>query len=440
MRGVSAGRGAGFSLQRDFSPAFSTTSTLGFWKVGWSMMDSLMRAGVQVEGRTLPDRRGACVLSALVCVCIGLAWQVLTVHYNYGGNWTALFVTGSHFPVPRALASEHLYVLPNSVGYDGQMYHYVAHDPLMQRGFRDFIDNARLRYRRILLPALAFILAAGRQPAIDTSYIVSNLLFLFSGAWWLSRYLVLSEQSPALSILFVLVPAALISLDRLTVDLPLTALCIGAAYYAKIESRWRLYAVLVLAGLSRETGLVLTMAFCISRCAQHRFVQAALFSTAALPACLWYLFVDSRTSGLGVHWSNVTPLLGIVGTLIHPVQYPFSPAVNAIIVTEDYLTMAGIMVAAILAFSILRRNPFGYIEIAASLWAVGALFLPYAFWQDCCSGGRLFTPFLIFLVLSGMPRLAIARALPLILVSMRTWLQLVSPLFGIVRGFLDHWQ
>jgi hypothetical protein len=113
----------------------------------------------------MADRHGACIVSALVCVCIGLAWQVLTVHYNYGGNWTGLFITGSQFPIPPSLASENLYVFPNSTGYDGQMYHYVAHDPLMQKGFGDFVDNARLRYRRILLPALAFILAPdGSQP------------------------------------------------------------------------------------------------------------------------------------------------------------------------------------------------------------------------------------------------------------------------------------
>ena len=388
----------------------------------------------------MAKRRGACAISALVCVCIGLAWQVLTVHYNYGGNWTGLFITGSHFPIPPALASENLYVLPNSRGYDGQMYHYVAHDAFLQRGFGNFMDNARVRYRRILLPALAFILAAGRQSAIDRSLIASNLLFLFLGAWWLSRYLVCSGQSPALSILFVFVPAVVISLDRLTVDLSLTALCVGFAYYAKIESRWRLYVVLVLAGLSRETGIALTIALCISRLAQHRFVQAALFSTAALPAALWYLLVNSSTPEVGDQGPRLIPLAGIASTLIHPFPYPFSPVINAVITTQDYLVIAGILLACVLALSSLYRNPRGYMEIAASLWAVGALLLPHAFWQDCCSSGRVFTPLLIFLVLPSTTHLAITQVLPLILVSMRTWLQLVSPLLGIIRGLLHHWR
>src|SRR3977135_1820027 len=150
-----------------------------------------MPAGIQ------SDRRGQCAVYALVCVCIGLAWQFLTRQYNYGSNWTALYLTGSTFTVPPTLVSENVYVFPNSTGYGGQMYHYVAHDPLLERGFAPFMDNARFRYRRILLPALAFILAGGRQSAIDVSYIAANLLFLFLGAWWIGRYLAVSGRGPA---------------------------------------------------------------------------------------------------------------------------------------------------------------------------------------------------------------------------------------------------
>jgi hypothetical protein len=388
------------------------------------------------------DRQGRCALYALVCVCLGLGWQFLTVHYNYAGNWTALYLTGSKFPVPPELASENVYVFPNSTGYDGQMYHYVAHDPFLQRDFAPFMDNARFRYRRILSPALAFILAGGRQPAIDASYIAVNLLFLAAGAWWLARYLALSGVDPAFAILFVLAPAVVTSLDRLTVDLAFTALCLGFLYYARTESRWPLYVVLVLATLSRETGLALIAAICVYRLAQHRFAQAALFATAALPAELWHLFVNARTPvpagewsnwmPLGA-WSNVIPLRGIGFALLHPMPYPFSPSVNAAIQTFDYLSLAGILMACVLAFVMLRRKPTGYLEIAASLWAAGALCFPVAGWTDPCSSGRVFTPLLIFLVLHRLPRFSIVWALPLILVAMRTWLQLLPQVLGILK-------
>jgi len=383
------------------------------------------------------DRRGACVISALICLGIGFAWQALTVHYNRGGNWTALFVTGSRFPVPPALASENVYVLAESAGYDGQMYHYVAHDPLLRHGFQKFVDSARLRYRRILLPALAFLLAGGWQGAIDRCYIASNLLFLFSGAWWLSRYLVLSGLSPAWSILFVLTPAAVTSLDRLTVDLSLTALAIGFAYYARIKAQWKLYAVLVFAGLSRETGLLLIAAYCLSRLLRGRLAQAVVFSTAALPTVIWYLYVNSRTAPIVGSWFR-PPLFGMATWAMHPFHYQYSLAVNALITTLDYLSMAGVLMACMLGLLMLFRNSSGPLEIAAALFTVLALCFNESFYQDALGGGRVLSPLLIFLVLGNLSNLSVIWCLPLILVSMRTWLQLVSPVLSIVKAILHR--
>ena len=376
-----------------------------------------------------------CFLSALICLGIGFTWEALTVHYNHDGNWTALFLTGSRFPVPPTLASENLYVFPDSAGYDGQMYHYVAHDPLLHHGFGKFVDSAQLRYRRILLPGMAFLMAGGRQGAIDVCYIAANLLFLFLGAWWIARYLALSGLSPAWAILFAATPAAVTSLDRLTVDLALTALAMGFAYYAKIESRWRLYTVLALAGLCRETGLVLIAAYCLSRVAQRRFAQAVIFSTAVLPAALWYLYVYSRTDKIFGSWFR-PPLFGIVTWAAHPFHYQYSTLVNTVILGLDYLSMAGMVLGCALALLMFFRNPLGPIEIAAAIWTAMALCFNEFFWQDALGGGRVLTALLIFLILRNPRKLL--WCLPLIFVSMRTWLQVLSPFLGIVKGILHY--
>jgi hypothetical protein len=96
------------------------------------------------------------------------------------------------------------------------------------------------------------------------------------------------------------------------------------------------------------------------------------------------------------------------------------------------------LLACVLAFYVLYKKPFGYIEIAAALWAAGALCLPYTLWVDCCSSGRVFSALLIFLVLRNTAHPAVIWVLPLILVSLRTWLQMVSSLLGIVRGVLHQ--
>ena len=389
------------------------------------------------DNSVIKRRWGACLLSAFACAALGFGWQALTVHYNYQGDWTALFVTGEKFPPPPALASENPRVFPGE-GYDGQMYHYVAHDPLLRHDVGRYMDNARLRYRRILLPALAFLLAGGRQSGIDASFIACNLLFLFLGAWWLGRYLELAGRNPAWAILFVLVPAALTSLDRLTIDLSLASLCLGVAYYARIDAPRRLYVVLALACLSRETGIVLAIAYCASELARHRLARAAIYATSTVPAALWYGYVAAKTEPIPLHWPQLIPMAGILGSFAHPVPYPFSPAVNAVIVAIDLLALAGILMACVLAFAALSRNRLGLMEIAAVLWALGAIMLPQILWQDCCSSGRVLTPILMFVALRAVDGASLIWIVPLLLVSMRTWLQLLSPLFGILKGVLHR--
>src|SRR5205807_4474912 len=115
---------------------------------------------------------------------------------NRHDNWTALFCTGAKAQVPPQLASA-TYRFANSAGYDGQMYRYVAHDPLARFGFKEYIDAPLLRYSRILIPALAFALAAGRQESIDNSYIAVVAIFVLAGSYWLSRWAAVEKLHPA---------------------------------------------------------------------------------------------------------------------------------------------------------------------------------------------------------------------------------------------------
>jgi hypothetical protein len=94
-------------------------------------------------------------------------WQWATVTANYGGNWTALFCTGAVQQHPPLAASERVYLFANSTGYDGQFYHYVAHDPMMRSDLKSYIDDPGLRYRRILIPLLAYGIATGRSQWVD---------------------------------------------------------------------------------------------------------------------------------------------------------------------------------------------------------------------------------------------------------------------------------
>ena len=245
------------------------------------------------RGDHVTRRPAALALAAVLGMWL---WQFATVHFNYGGNWTALFNTAPDWPRPAFLASETLYTFPSgSLGYDGQMYHFIAHDPWMRRGAVAAMDDPALRYRRILVPALAWALALGRDSAIHAAYFAVILGFVFLGVYWLARAMVIQGRHPAWGLMFALMPAALVSMDRMTVDVALAALAAGFVLYSDRGPRWKLLLILACAALTRETGLLLTAGYGVFLLSRRRFADLLWTAASALPAMLWYLYVSRHT-------------------------------------------------------------------------------------------------------------------------------------------------
>jgi hypothetical protein len=372
---------------------------------------------------------------ALICVLLGLSWQLLTVHYNYGGNLSALFYAGSSVPTPPSLAGEHIYVFPNSGGYDGQSYHYVAHDPLCRSDIGRAVPDPMLRYRRILLPGMAYLMALGRQPWIDVSYVACNLAFLFLGSWWLALLLIRLRINPWFAAFYVLVPASLISLDRLVVDLALTSLCLGFAVYASSGEKWKLYAVLVAAALCRESGFLLTAAYALHLLALRRFRWSLLFTTAILPAVAWNAYVVLRIpGGPPFELRYFAPLWGLIQALWRPAVYPFGPLTNAAIRAFDSLELAGLILAMAIAFRNLRKVLFEPVRTVCLLWAVFGLTLAEFVWTDCYATARILSPLLLFLFLRSFAGGEKVGRLPLAMVVPRVWLEITPQVLGVLRG------
>lgn len=373
--------------------------------------------------------------AALLCMLLGLLLQFTIVHIRYGGNWTGLFFTGSYWKTPPALPGEQIYVHPRSTGYDGQMYHYAAHDPLMQTGIGSYMDNPRVRYQRILLPAIAFLLAGGRQAFIDEAYISANLLFLFLGAWWLGRYLDSLGLQPGYAALFLLSPAALISLDRLTLDLAFTSLCLGFALYLRTGHDVKAAGVLMLACLCRDTGLVLAGASCLVFVTQRRFRKAAAWALCVVPALAWYGYVNARTVDIsGDVLRQLIPLKGVLGTLGAPMSYPFNPIVSSVLASLDRLSILAILLAVLLSILQMRRRCFGVLEAAMLAWGLLALCLPRSFYLDPFSGPRVFTPLLMYAVLRGFPDIRWTAFAPMLMMLPRVGLEIAAPLLFALLG------
>jgi hypothetical protein len=382
---------------------------------------------------------------AALAFALLLLWQFLTVRYNRANNWTALFLTGHFQPVPPQLEAG-TYRFPDA-GYDGQMYRYVAHDPFLQGGLNRYMDDPDGRHRRILVPALAYLLVAGRQSWIDGSYIGVIAGFVGLGAYWLSRWAGLCGLHTAWGLAFLLVPATLVSMDRMTVDVALAALTVGFAYYWTTQSWPKLLLVLLLACLVRETGGLLVGGCCIFELLSKRLGRSLLWASASLPTLAWYAFlwrIFPRVQGRSVpSWIGRELGWGILGGILHPISYPLSGLLAAIARSADAIALSGVLLAMVIATLQLRVRPLSPLALAGFLHVVLALALTrVAYWEDCNEYARVFSPLLILVALqSSANRMMMTTArwlslAPVIMVDLRLGIQFSSSIGGVLRGLL----
>jgi hypothetical protein len=336
---------------------------------------------------------------------------------------------------PAALRSENIYLFQNSFGYDGQLYHYIAHDPFFTRNFSDSIDSPRLRYRRILVPGLAFLLALGQDRAVDAAYVVVVAGFIFLGAYWLSRMAVAQGYSVALGLLFGLVPAVLVSVDRLTVDVALAACCVGFALYARDQSPYKLYAVLAVAALARETGLLLVAAYVIYLLGRRRLRNAIVFATAAAPAGCWYIFVQLRTPPANPGYFSLALFSGFIHRVLTPYPYPFSGIVVPIASSLDLLGLAGIAGALCWACYRASRRAWTPLTAATYLFAILTITLSSGdAWSEVYAFGRTLTPLLLLSAVDGLTVGSVAPAVAMFALDPRIALQVGGQILNVARG------
>lgn len=373
------------------------------------------------------------LFTALVAVLACLAWQAVTVHFNYGGNWTALFCTGAQLRQPPELARERIYLFANSTGYDGQYYHYQAHDPFLQRGFFEYVDSPQLRYRRMLVPTAAWLLAFGQDRWIDAAYIAVILGFVFLGSLWGARLAVELQRSPAWGLLFLMVPATLISLNRMTVDIALAALTVGFAWYSGRGLSAPLLSILALAALARETGLLLAGGYCLYWIFQRQSRAAALSMATLLPLVPWYYFVERNTQAVENLGASTAARfqLPLVWFELREYGFQFSPLVNFALHVLDYAVLTGVLFAIVAAVAVFIRGPRKPEAYAGFCYAVATAAFFCTFGPgDPFALPRVVSPLLVLAALRGSG----AALAPLLLATPRVLVHYWPELTGIARA------
>lgn len=388
------------------------------------------------------------LLLALFAVLAAWTWMFLTVHYNYGGNWTALFCIRPGMPVPAFLKSENLYIFKNSEGYDGQVYHLIAHDPWMRKGSVDAIAGASFRYQRIFVPALAWALALGHDPWIHASYFAVILAFVFLGVYWTAQFAARIGRSRLWGLGFLMAPATIVSLDRMTADIALAAFATGFAWYCLdsdasdsaagswSKSRaWKIPVLLTCAALTRETALPIIGGYAIYLVTRRRFLNALLTAATACPAAAWYIYLSRLERSSAPEYLGWIPFAGFADRIFHPVLYSISPFKNALALLLDYAALSGIAIALIIAIRLALRRRWDSAACAIYALALAGIFVrSRSVWEEAYAFGRVLSPLMLLTALDALRMNPWLAVLPMFLVDSRISLNLVSQIQGVFRG------
>lgn len=360
-----------------------------------------------------------------------LLWQTLTVQFNYGGNWTGLFCTGDKFEVPPELEGQ-TYRYRGTAGYDGQFYRYLAHDPLLTRGFDRYMDYRDLRARRILVPALAWIAVAGHPAAIDFAYIAVVALSLAAGVYWTSRIFVKAGVPALAGLGFLLLPGSLVSTDRMLVDGVLAAIFVGFVLYVEEGARRNVYVLCVLASLTRETGFILPLSVVAASSMKRDWRSAALFSSSMLPAVGWFVLVGETTTP--------RPVEGIVAFIpgFGVLRRLFEQRSDLLLKVTDSMALVGLIACLVLAWILAARSSSLVFRFAVGAFVfLGSVLGTREYLIEPYSFARPVAPLLVFVFLSGFRfHLWPAVAAPL-MVSVGVGVSFLWQIAGIIRA---AWQ
>jgi hypothetical protein len=117
-------------------------------------------------------------------------------------------------------------------------------------------------------------------------------------------------------------------------------------------------------------------------------------ATSCLPAALWFLYVEHRTSPDGTAWIQL-PFQSVLRAILHPDLFPMR---KWYITPLDYLAWFGMILAIFIAVSRWKKND--PLAMAAAFFAVLVAVIDFNVWEEVEAFGRAFTPLLILLILA----------------------------------------
>ncbi|MCW5963807.1 MAG: hypothetical protein KIT83_07205 [Bryobacterales bacterium] len=348
-------------------------------------------------------------------------------------NVTALFYAGDRTPAPPALRGS-IFQFPDSVGFDGQYYLYLAQDPLNLQGTAAFIDNPAMRWKRILFPGLAHLMALGQPAAVPIAYIVLMWLSALLGALLLSRLCALWSYPSWLGMSFLVIPAATVSLDRMMTDIGIVVALLALLLALREDRPALAIAAIALAPLARETGIVLAAAWIAWHTARRDWRRTAWGICAVVPFAAWTAWVHFQFGpDLTLWWG--WPFEGILTRLASYAIYPAPLLGLKLALLLDYVGALGVAASFVITFMLLLRGERSVLLVMAAIYTLGiSVFAREDMWGEAYSYTRTGGPVALMLAFAGLEQRRWWLLAPMCLAIPRILFQLLLAILDSVRG------
>lgn len=329
--------------------------------------------------------------------CLFLALLLAKLDPRFGFSELAGFGADYDRVKTSELESLAYYEKPDSTGYDGQFYAQIALDPnLSDPTLETAIDHPSYRARRILLPAIAYLLGFGQPAFILQIHSLLNVGFLALTGWLLLRWApATSPENFARWFLCIFSMGALESVRYSLADLPV--LTLGLATIALLE-RSQLksaFAANALAALTKETSLIHAITFLAPDNARspfpRRLAKAALaFALAAVPLALWMLYVSHRFPLTVNSADNIELPFSALFRAVNESWQQLSTNGPSSRYTFRLVAIAGLLVQ--LAFLAARPQPRSRLWLFGIVYGVLFITLGDAVWRGYWAGCRILLP------------------------------------------------
>ncbi|HVN33145.1 MAG TPA: hypothetical protein VMT45_14300 [Thermoanaerobaculaceae bacterium] len=368
----------------------------------------------------LLPRRGASVF--LVGLVATLFWVLVVssiADFRYEGDIRALLCVGEETHHPAAFDT-----VPTAGpwGYDGQQYAALATDPfLRQPDTVKALDSPSYRATRVMVPLLAWLLAAGNAATALVAYQLLCWGLGLGSLLLIARWLADEGLSPWWALLLVTSTGLAAAIIRTTPDAA-ALLFMLAALWLHARNRPGLALVLACAAvLARETSYLVALAVALDEIRRRRFSIAAAFASVPLALLVgWQFYLRSV---LGSAFAT--------GVSNFSVPFVWVPKKLPTVFTGGgiwWMELLGLcaVAATVVAMIVVATRPSAWSapELAFLAFGTMGLFLSYNVYCETWAYARALVPvpFLAVVIAGRQPD------------RLRRWVLLSVPLFYLLSG------